>query len=134
MINDSVGKLYFSYSYGAPYLIGLGAYYFRNRSLYFSEINSSLFFSSVSVFGYDYEIFNRIYSGVNFGFVHYLDDIFDNSYTYVPFISAETAFDLRKKNTPTLFKVGVQIPFIKIAVTEEGIGLIPYLKINYFLN
>ena len=134
MNNDSTNKLYLSYSYGAPYLMGIGIYYFKNRSLYFSEINTSLFLSSVSIVGYSYEIFNNSYLGINFGFIRYLHEIFDNRYTSVPFISAEKVFDFRKKNKPFLVKIGAQLPFNRIEITESGVGLVPYLKINYFFN
>ena len=38
--NTKDKQLYFSHSYGLPYLSGIGAYYFNKKSLYFIEINT----------------------------------------------------------------------------------------------
>ena len=53
-------NLYFSHSYGFPYLSGIGAYYFNKKSLYFTEVNTSFAFSGVNL-GYNYKLFNDFY-------------------------------------------------------------------------
>ena len=39
-------NLYFAHSYGLPYLTGVGAYYFKKKSIYSTEVNTSFIFSS----------------------------------------------------------------------------------------
>ena len=85
-------KLFFAHSYGLPYLSGVGAYYFQKSSLYFTEINTSFIFTKASV-GYNYELLNRIYAGVNTGIIYLPSE----EPTIIPHLSSEIMYKRKNK-------------------------------------
>jgi len=113
-------KLYFSHSYGLPYLSGVGAYYFREKSLFYAEMQTSFVFSGIN-FGYSYELLNKFYTGVNAGIIYLPTKEED----IVPQISAELMY---RKNT-VLIRGGVQIPISKMEYP-----FIPYFRLTYLLR
>ena len=119
-------KLYFSHSYGLPYLSGIGVYYFNEKLLYLTEVNTSFVFSSTSV-GCHYKILDKLYSGVNAGII-YLPTKED---AFVPQLSAEVIYKRSNKRdtyNSVLFRVGVQSP-----LAEMDYKFIPYLRLTYLL-
>lgn len=113
-------KLYFAHSYGLPYLSGVGAYYFREKSLFYAEVQTSFVFSGINL-GYSYELLNKFYTGVNAGIIYRPTKEED----IVPQISAELMY---RKNT-VLIRGGVQIPISKMEYS-----FIPYFRLNYLLR
>tara|TARA_A100001037_G_scaffold247653_1_gene229661 strand:- start:639 stop:1496 length:858 start_codon:yes stop_codon:yes gene_type:complete len=113
-------QLYIANAYGLPYLIGIGTYYFHNKSLYFTELNTSFVFSSASL-GYDYELFNNFYAGANAGIIYQPTKEKDIS----THLSAELLY--RKQNY--LIRGGVQLP-----MEQMEYPFIPYLRLTYLLN
>jgi len=113
-------KLYFAHSYGLPYLSGVGAYYFREKSLFYAEMQTSFVFSGIN-FGYSYELLNKFYTGVNAGIIYLPTKEED----IVPQISAELIY---RKNT-VLIRGGVQIPISKMEYP-----FIPYFRLTYLLR
>jgi hypothetical protein len=113
-------KLYFAHSYGLPYLSGVGAYYFREKSLFYAEVQTSFVFSGINL-GYSYELLNKFYTGVNTGIIYRPTKEED----IVPQISAELMY---RKNT-VLIRGGVQIPISKIEYP-----FIPYFRLTYLLS
>ena len=85
-------QLYFANSYGFPYLTGIGAYYFNKKSLYFIEINTSFVFSEASI-GYNHEILNMFYAGVNAGIFYVPID----EPIVIPHISSELMYKREKR-------------------------------------
>ena len=47
-------KIFFSHTYGAPYLTGIGIYYLLEKNIYFTEVNTSFVFSEINI-GYSYK-------------------------------------------------------------------------------
>ncbi len=113
-------KLYFTHSYGLPYLSGVGAYYFREKSLFYAEVQTSFVFSGIN-FSYSYELLNKFYTGVNAGIIYLPTKEED----IVPQISAELMY---RKNT-VLIRGGVQIPISKMEYP-----FIPYFRMTYLLR
>ena len=113
-------KLYFAHSYGLPYLSGVGAYYFREKSLFYAEMQTSFVFSGINL-GYSYELLNKFYTGVNAGIIYLPTKEED----IVPQISAELMY---RKNT-VLIRGGVQIPISKMEYP-----FIPYFRLTYLLR
>ena len=62
-------KIFFSHSYGLPYLTGLGVYYIPEGYIYSIEVNTSFVFSEVNI-GYNYEFLNKLYIGSNVGWIY----------------------------------------------------------------
>ena len=112
--------MYVANAYGLPYLIGIGAYYFHNKSLYFTEVNTSFVFSSASL-GYDYELFNNFYAGANAGIIYQPTKEKD--------ISTHLSGELLYRKQNYLIRGGVQHPLEKIHYP-----FIPYLRLTYLLN
>jgi len=121
-------QLYFANSYGLPYLTGIGAYYFNKESLYFMEVNTSFVFSEASV-GYNNEILNMFYAGVNAGILYVPID----EPTVIPHISSEIMYKTEKQKK-LLIRGGVQIPLSDIHLLSESFNIIPYFKLTYLLN
>ena len=113
-------KLYFAHSYGLPYLSGVGAYYFREKSILYAEVQTSFVFSGINL-GYSYELLNKFYTGVNAGIIYRPTKEED----IVPQISAELMY---RKNT-VLIRGGVQAPISKIEYP-----FIPYFRLTYLLR
>ena len=113
-------QLYFAHTYGLPYVIGLGAYYFNIKSIYYIESNTSFVFSEANI-GYNYNIFKRINIGSNSGII-YQPTIYES---LVPQLSTELSY---KKNT-VLVRVGVQFPLYEIEYMQ-----IPYFKLTYLID
>ena len=113
-------KFYIASSYGIPYLIGVGLYYSKNRSLYLSEVNTSFVFSSASL-GYDYELFDKFYSGLNAGVIY--QPTKDNN--IITQLSAE--FLYRTRNY--FVRGGVQFPLEQIKYQ-----FVPYIRFTYLMN
>ena len=125
---DKERQLYFANSYGLPYLTGIGAYYFNKESLYFMEVNTSFVFSEASV-GYDHEILNMLYAGVNAGILY----VPINKTTVIPHISSELMYK-REKQKRILIRGGVQIALSDIHLFSKSFNIIPYFKLTYLLN
>ena len=121
---DRVGEkgkqLYFAHSYGLPYLSGVGAYYFKERSLFYAKAQTSFVFSGVNL-GYNYELLNKFYAGANAGIIY----LPTKETTIVPQIAVELIY---KKNI-VLIRGGVQIP-----ISEMEYLFIPYFRLTYFLR
>ena len=121
-------KLFFAYSYGLPYLSGIGAYYFQKESLYFTEINTSFIFTKAS-FGYNYELLHRIYAGVNTGIIYLPSE----EPTIIPHLSSEIMYK-REKQEIVLIRGGVQIPLLEMHLFYSRFYLIPYFRLTYLIN
>tara|TARA_X000000368_G_C23026234_1_gene710300 strand:+ start:346 stop:1221 length:876 start_codon:yes stop_codon:yes gene_type:complete len=121
-------QLYFANSYGLPYLTGIGGYYFKKESLYFMEVNTSFVFSEASV-GYDHEILNMLYAGVNTGIFY----VPFNKPSVIPHISSELMHK-REKQKIILIRGGVQITLSDIHLFTESFNILPYFKLTYLLN
>ena len=119
-VNSQQNKLFFAHTYGLPYLTGIGAYYFKNKSLYLIESNTSFIFSEVNL-GYHHEILNNFYVGSNLGVIYLPTQAKD----IVPQISGELIY---KKNS-ILIRTGFQLP-----LSEMDYKIIPFLKLTYLLN
>ena len=120
-------QLYFVHTYGLPYLTGIGAFYFKKRSVMFSEVNTSFVFSGASV-GYHYELLNKFYVGANSGMIYFPT----KEREFIPQISAELMFRKLSKNklyNSVLIRGGVQLPLEKI-----DYKLIPYVSLSYFIK
>ena len=120
-------KLYFAHTYGLPYLTGLGAFYFKKRSVMFSEVNTSFVFSGASI-GYHYELLNKFYVGANSGMIYFPT----KEREFIPQISAELMFRKLSKNklyNSVLIRGGVQLPLEKI-----DYKLIPYVSLSYLIK
>ena len=113
-------QLYFSHSYGLPYLSGVGVYYFHKKSVFFTEVNTSFAFSEVNL-GYSYELLNKFYTGANAGIIY----LPTKEEQFIPQISAELMY---RKNT-VLIRGGVQIP-----ISEIEYPFVPYFRLTYFLR
>ena len=121
-------KLFFAHSYGLPYLSGVGAYYFQKESLYFTEINTSFKFTKASV-GYNYELLNRIYAGVNTGIIYLPSE----EPTIIPHLSSEIMYK-REKQEIVLIRGGVQIPLLEMNLFYSRFYLIPYFRLTYLIK
>ena len=120
-------KIYFAHTYGLPYLTGIGAFYFKKRSVMFSEVNTSFVFSGASI-GYHYELLNKFYVGANSGMIYFPT----KEREFIPQISAELMFRKLRKNklyNSVLVRVGVQLPLEKI-----DYKLIPYVSLSYLIK
>jgi len=120
-------QLYFAHTYGLPYLSGLGAFYFQEKSLLFTEVNTSFAFSGANI-GYHYELFNKFYAGANSGVIY----LPAKEKQFVPQISAELMYINSSKNkryNSVLIRGGVQLPLDKM-----DYKLIPYLSLSYLIN
>jgi hypothetical protein len=137
--NTKDKQLYFAHSYGLPYLSGIGAYYFNKKSLYFTEVNTSFAFSDASV-GYNYELINNFYTGVNAGVIY----LPTKEKAFVPQISVELMYrKLSKSNTynSVLISGGMQFPLAAIddkfipylSLAKMDYKFIPYLSFTYLL-
>ena len=126
-VDQSDQQLYFAHNYGLPYLTGIGAFYFKKKSVLFTEINTSFVFSGSNI-GYYYEILNNFYSGANSGVIYFPTE----AKVFVPQISAELMFrksNRNKRYNSFLIRVGVQCPLEKV-----DYELIPYLSLSYLMN
>jgi hypothetical protein len=112
-------NFYFAHSYGLPYLTGVGAYYFKKKLLYSTEINTSFVFSEANI-GFHYELLSKCYAGTNAGII-YLPTEKD----FIPQIAGELIY----KNKAILIRAGVQFP-----LETMDYKLIPFLKLTYLLN
>jgi len=124
--NTKDKQLYFSHSYGFPYLGGVGVYYFNKKSLYFIEVNTSFVFSSASV-GCHYELLNKFYAGGNAGSIY----LPTKELSIVPQLSAELMYKRSSKSNAyksVLIRGGVQFPLAKM-----DYEFIPYLSLTYLL-
>jgi len=121
-------NLYFSHSYGLPYLTGLGAYYFNKKSLYFSELNTSFSFSGVNL-GYNYKLFNDFYAGANTGIIYLPSE--EN--LIITQISAELMYKREKQKT-VLIRCGVQLPLAEMNLYKREFSFVPYIKLTYLID
>ncbi|MBC8510301.1 MAG: glucosaminidase domain-containing protein [Cryomorphaceae bacterium] len=120
-------QLYFAHTYGLPYLTGLGAFYFSNKSVFFTEVNTSFVFSGANL-GYHYELFNKFYIGANAGVIYLPTEDTD----IIPQLSAELMYKKSSENkryNSVLIRGGVQLPLDKM-----DYKLIPYLSLSYLIN
>ena len=126
-VEQSDKQLYFAHIYGLPYLTGLGVFYFQEKSLLFTEINTSFAFSDANI-GYQYELFNKFYVGGNSGIIY----LPTKEKKIVPQISTELMYRNSSKNksyNSVLIRGGVQLPLDKI-----DYKLIPYLSLSYLIK
>ena len=121
-------KLFFAHSYGLPYLSGIGAYYFQKESLYFTEINTSFIFTKASV-GYNYELSNKIYAGVNTGIIYLPSE----EPTIIPHLSSEIMYK-REKQKVVLIRGGIQISLLETHLFHSRFYLIPYFCMTYLIK
>ena len=128
---DRVGEkgkqLYFAHSYGLPYLSGVGAYYFKEKSLLYAKVQTSVVFSGVNL-GYNYELLNKFYAGANAGIIYLPTE----ETAIVPQIAAEIMFNKSsklEKIQSVLINGGVQYPLSKMEYT-----FIPYFRLIYLLR
>ena len=121
-------NLYFSHSYGLPYLTGVGAYYFNKKSLYFTEVNTSFAFSGVNL-GYNYKLFNDFYAGANTGIIYLPSE--ENS--IIPQISAELMYKREKQKT-VLIRGGVQLPLAEMNLYKREVSFAPYIRLTYLID
>tara|TARA_B100000767_G_scaffold207784_1_gene194667 strand:+ start:816 stop:1688 length:873 start_codon:yes stop_codon:yes gene_type:complete len=120
-------QLYFTHTYGLPYLTGIGGFYFQKKYVLFSEVNTSFAFSTAN-FGYQYELFRNFYAGANSGVIY----LPTKEKKFVPQISAEFMYRKScksKRYNSVLIRGGVQLPLDKM-----NYKLIPYLSLSYFIN
>ena len=120
-------QLYFAHTYGLPYLKGVGVFYFQEKSVLFTEVNTSFIFSGANI-GYHYELFNKFYTGVNSGVIY----LPTKEKQFIPQISAELMYRNSSKNkryNSVLIRGGVQLPLDKM-----DYKLIPYLRLSYLIN
>tara|TARA_B100000214_G_scaffold332735_1_gene274423 strand:+ start:2840 stop:3688 length:849 start_codon:yes stop_codon:yes gene_type:complete len=118
--NINTKYLYFAHSYGLPYLTGLGAYYFKNKSLSVFEINTSFIFSEFNI-GYHHSLLNKFYNGVNSGVIYL--PIEENK--IIPQIAGELIY----KNDLVLIRGGIQFTF-----SHSRYKRIPFFKITYLIK
>ena len=121
-------RLYFAYSYGLPYISGIGLYYSNNNSLYLTEINTSFIFSDFNL-GYRYEIYDNIYSGINIG-ISYLPT---ESIKIIPQASGEIIYKL-DRISPLLIRLGFQLPLQEVDLFSNNIEIAPYFRLTYLIN
>ena len=113
-------NFYFAHSYGLPYLTGVGAYYFKKKLLYSTEINTSFVFSEANI-GFHYELLSKCYAGTNAGIIYLPTKEKD--------LIAQIAGELIYKNNAILIRAGVQFP-----LQTMDYKLIPFLKLTYLLD
>ena len=126
-VGQSRKKLYFSRNYGLPYLTGFGVFFFQEKSLLFTDVNTSFAFSAAN-FGYHHALINKFYAGANSGVIYLPTKV----NKFVPQISAELMYRKSSKNkryNSILIRGGVQFSLVK---TEYK--LIPYLSLSYLIN
>ncbi|MEC9209605.1 MAG: glucosaminidase domain-containing protein [Bacteroidota bacterium] len=121
-------SLYFAHSYGLPYLTGLGTYYFKTRSMYSTEVNTSFIFSEANI-GYHYTFANKFYGGINSGVLFVPID----EPRITPYLSSELMYKIETQRT-LLVRVGIQIPFSEIHLFYESFNAIPYFRLIYLLH
>ena len=127
-IIENENSLSFAHSYGIPYFSGLGVYYFKNRSFYFTEINTSYIFSD-AMLGYSYKFLNNFYVGSSTGVIF----LPSRGSRYIPHLSLETMYKREKRKT-VLIRSGIQIPFSEIIFLNDKFTLLPYLRMTFLLN
>jgi len=121
-------NLYFAHSYGLPYLTGIGAYYFNNKSLYFTEVNTSFAFSGVNL-GYNYKLFNDFYAGGNTGIIYLPSE----EHSIVPQISTELMYKREKQKT-VLIRGGVQLPLAEMNLYKREVSFALYIRLTYLID
>ena len=128
--DEGIGKdkqFFFAHSYGLPYLSGIGVYYFNKKSLYVTEANTSFAFSDASV-GYNYELINNFYTGVNAGIVYLPSE----ETAIIPHFSSELIYKVKRQNT-VLIRGGVQIPLLEMRLFYGSFHFSPYVRLTCLL-
>lgn len=118
--NTDTKEIYFAHSYGLPYISSVGLYYFKHKSLFSFEINTSYVFSDINL-GYNHNLFSNFSLGSNMGVIY----LPNNNKKIYPQLSLEINY----KNKPFLFRVGTQF-----VLSEMNYEFIPYLRVTYFLK
>ena len=121
-------NLYFSHSYGLPYLSGIGAYFFNKKSLYFTEVNTSFAFSGMNL-GYNYKLFNDFYAGGNTGIIYLPSE----EKSIVPQISTELMYKREKQKT-VLIRGGVQLPLAEMNLYKREVSFAIYIRLTYLID
>ena len=121
-------NLYFSHSYGLPYLSGIGAYCFNKKSLYFTEVNTSFAFSGMNL-GYNYKLFNDFYAGGNTGIIYLPSE----EKSIVPQISTELMYKREKQKT-VLIRGGVQLPLAEMNLYKREVSFAIYIRLTYLID
>ena len=118
--SDRLKNFYFGRSYGLPYLIGVGSYYFNKDLMYSIEVNTSFVFSEANI-GCYYRLLDRFYLGSNTGIIYLPSEEED----FIP----QIAFELMYKKNSIAIRGGVQLP-----LNQMKYDLVPLLKITYLLD
>ena len=113
-------SFYFARSYGLPYLIGLGVYYFNKESVYYTAVNTSFLFSEANM-GCYYRVAGQFYVGANSGVIYLPTEKED----FIPQVSAKLMY---KKNL-ILISGGIQFPLDQMEYKQ-----IPFLELTYLLD
>lgn len=113
-------NFYFAHSYGFPYLIGVGAYYFTQESIFCSAVNTSFLFSESNL-GYYYKIGGTLYFGLNSGIIYLPADEKD----IIPQVSVKLLY----KNNSFIISTGMQFPLNEMLYKQ-----IPFLELTYLLD
>ena len=124
---EKVKQLHFAHSYGFPYLTGIGIYYFRNKSLYFVQVNTSFVFSALDI-GYNHKLINKFYIGTGGGIFYSPTKKTD----ILPKISVELIHKKGPKNkryNSVLIRLGMQYQLEKTEYQS-----FPYLKLVFILK
>ena len=78
--------------------------------------------------GYNYELINNFYTGVNVGIVYLPSE----GPTIIPHFASELVYKRKRKNT-VLIRVGMQIPLSEMHLFYESFNIIPYFRLTYLL-
>ena len=97
----------------------------------FCELNTSFVFSSASV-GYNYELFNNLYAGVNSGIL-YLPSEQSLAIPVIPHVSSEIVYKREKQKT-FLIRGGFQIPLYEMHLFYSRFYIIPYFQLTYLIK
>tara|TARA_B100001758_G_C18370566_1_gene591104 strand:- start:219 stop:1136 length:918 start_codon:yes stop_codon:yes gene_type:complete len=139
---NNENQLYFSKTYGFPYLFGLGIDYFKEKNLYSLDLQSSFIFSKGSI-GYNYNLINQLYTGANIDVIYFPS--VDNK--VIPQFSFGLLYKKKlvdKKNKYLLIKIGIQLPiFSDPLISYNGsshkfnyslVQYFPYIELRYLIN
>lgn len=123
-------RLYFANILGVPYLTGLGGYYFDNKLMIFSDIQTSILISRINV-GMNYDLFNGFYFGLNSG-VNFFER--NNEYVFYAKVGVELAYTKVSSNysKKKIFKLGVD--YSRVDESSLSYCIIPYINVIYLIK
>tara|TARA_B100000902_G_scaffold243398_1_gene230486 strand:+ start:79 stop:957 length:879 start_codon:yes stop_codon:yes gene_type:complete len=127
---DRAKRFYFANSIGIPYLTGFGAYYFSNKHMFYSDFQTSVLISRINI-GYNYDLYNGLYFGLNSG-----SGIFnrDNDLILAPRFSVEFAYTKAfiDKEKRRIIKLGAD--YSRIKHNDNIYYVIPYINFIYLIK